>query len=189
MKDWSEYQNKTYNNDVCELLIHFLNHFKIESAIDLGCGSGNEAVYLVRNGVKVTAIDRQLNRDYILGRLNDGEKESIFLSEQAFESLQLESADAVTAFFSIPFCHPVFFDELWNKIYNAINDNGYFVGHLFGDRDDWKDHELINTFSLEQVKELLKEYKILKLDEIEHTRELDHKKWHFFEIIAKKIVE
>ena len=66
--------------------------------------------------------------------------------------------------------------------------NGYFVGQLFGDRDGWKDNKLINTFTMEEVKAYLKRYKILKLDEIEYTRESDNKKWHFYNIIAKKEV-
>ena len=189
MKDWTSYQNKTYNNDVCKLLIYFLNNYKINNAIDLGCGSGNETVYMINNGIKVTAIDRQLKKKFILERLNDKEKGNISFSEQDFESVQLENTDAVTAFFSIPFCTPNHFDELWDKIYNSINVNGYFVGQLFGDRDDWKDNQLINTFTMEEVKEYLKRYTILKLDEIEYIRESDNKKWHFYNIIAKKEVK
>ena len=188
MKDWTNYQNRTYNNNVCKLLIYFLNNYKIKDAIDLGCGSGNETVYMLKNGIEVTAIDRQLNKDFILNRLNDKEKEKISFSEQDFESVHLESTDAVTAFFSIPFCNPEHFNELWNKIYESINVNGYFVGQLFGDRDGWKDNKLINTFTMEEVKAYLKRYKILKLDEIEYTRESDNKKWHFYNIIAKKEV-
>ena len=160
MKDWTSYQNKTYNNDVCKLLVYFLKNYKIDNAIDLGCGSGNETVYMIKNGIKVTAIDRQLNKDFILNRLNDKEKEKISFSEQDFESVHIESTDAVTAFFSIPFCNPEHFNELWDKIYESINE----------------------------VKAYLKRYKILKLDEIEYTRESDNKKWHFYNIIAKKEV-
>ena len=120
--------------------------------------------------------------------LNDKEKEKISFSEQDFETVRLESTDAVTAFFSIPFCNPDHFNELWDKIYESINVNGYFVGQLFGDRDEWKDNELINTFTIEEAKAYLKRYKILKLDEIEYVRESDNKKWHFYNIIAKKEV-
>ena len=173
---------------MCKLLIYFLNNYKIKDAIDLGCGSGNETVYMLKNGIEVTAIDRQLNKDFILNRLNDKEKEKISFSEQDFETVRLESTDAVTAFFSIPFCNPEHFNELWDKIYESINVNGYFVGQLFGDRDEWKDNELINTFTIEEAKAYLKRYKILKLDEIEYVRESDNKKWHFYNIIAKKEV-
>ena len=188
MKDWAEYQNKTYNNNVCKLLVYFLKNYKIDNAIDLGCGSGNETVYMIKNGIKVIAIDRQLNKDFILNRLNDKEKENISFCEQDFESVQLESTDAVIAFFSIPFCNPKHFDELWNKIYDSINVNGYFVGQLFGNRDEWKNDQLINTFTIEEVEQYLKKYNVLKLDEIEYVRESDNKKWHFFNIIAKKEV-
>ena len=188
MKDWTNYQNKTYGGDVCKLLIEFLDNYKIDNAIDLGCGSGNETVYMIKNGIKVLAIDRQLNQDFILNRLSDNEKKMISFKESSFEDVELPKTKLLTAFFSIPFCNPNNFDELWTKIYNSIEDNGYFVGQLFGDRDAWNVVESINTFSIDKVKEYLKNYNIIKLEEIEYVRESDNKKWHFYDIIAQKKV-
>ena len=74
MKNWTNYQSKTYGYDVCKLLIEFLDKYKVDNAVDLGCGSGNETVYMVKHGIKVLAIDRQLNRDFILKRLSEDEK-------------------------------------------------------------------------------------------------------------------
>ena len=186
MIDWIDYQNKTYNNDVHKLLVYFLNKYKINNAIDLGCGSGNETVYMLKKGIKVTAIDRQLNEKFILDRLEDKEKKNITFLEQDFETAELNKTNAVISFFSIPFCNPNNFETLWNKIYDSIEDNGYFVGQLFGERDDWKDNEQINTFTMTEIKQYLKRYRVLKLDEIEFVRESDNKKWHFYNIIAKK---
>ena len=188
MKDWTNYQNKTYGDDACKLIIDFLDKYKVDSAIDLGCGSGNETVYMVKNGIKVLAIDRQLNQDFILNRLSDSEKQLISFNESSFEDVELPKTKLLTAFFSIPFCNPNNFDELWTKIYNSIEDNGYFVGQLFGDRDAWNVVESINTFSIDKVKEYLKNYNIIKLEEIEYVRESDNKKWHFYDIIAQKKV-
>lgn len=188
MKDWTNYQNETYGDAVCKLLIEFLDNYKIENAIDLGCGSGNETVYMIKNGIKVLAIDRQLNQDFILNRLSDNEKKMISFKESSFEDVELPKTKLLTAFFSIPFCNPNNFDELWTKIYNSIEDNGYFVGQLFGDRDAWNVVESINTFSIDKVKEYLKNYNIIKLEEIEYVRESDNKKWHFYDIIAQKKV-
>lgn len=188
MKDWTNYQNKTYGDDACKLIIDFLDKYKVDSAIDLGCGSGNETVYMVKNGIKVLAIDRQLNQDFILNRLFDSEKQLISFKESSFEDVELPKTKLLTAFFSIPFCNPNNFDELWTKIYNSIEDNGYFVGQLFGDRDAWNVVESINTFSINKVKEYLKNYNIIKLEEIEYVRESDNKKWHFYDIIAQKKV-
>ena len=186
MKDWTNYQNKTYGDDACKLIIDFLDKYKVDSAIDLGCGSGNETVYMVKYGIKVLAIDRQLNQDFILNRLSDSEKQLISFKESSFEDVELPKTKLLTAFFSIPFCNPNNFDELWTKIYNSIEDNGYFVGQLFGDRDAWNVVESINTFSIDKVKEYLKNYNIIKLEEIEYVRESDNKKWHFYDIIAQK---
>ena len=188
MKDWTNYQNETYGDDVCKLLIEFLDNYKIDNAIDLGCGSGNKTVYMIKNGIKVLAIDRQLNQDFILNRLSDNEKKMISFKESSFEDVELPKTKLLTAFFSIPFCNPNNFDELWTKIYNSIEDNGYFVGQLFGDRDAWNVVESINTFSIDKVKEYLKNYNIIKLEEIEYVRESDNKKWHFYDIIAQKKV-
>ncbi len=188
MKDWTNYQNETYGDDVCKLLIEFLDNYKIDNAIDLGCGSGNETVYMIKNGIKVLAIDRQLNQDFILNRLSDSEKQLISFKKSSFEDVELPKTKLLTAFFSIPFCNPNNFDELWTKIYNSIEDNGYFVGQLFGDRDAWNVVESINTFSIDKVKEYLKNYNIIKLEEIEYVRESDNKKWHFYDIMAQKKV-
>lgn len=62
MKDWTNYQEKTYNNSVCNLLVEFLDNYKISSCIDLGCGSGNETVYMLKKGIKVLSVDRQLKK-------------------------------------------------------------------------------------------------------------------------------
>ena len=188
MKDWTNYQNKTQGDDACKLIIDFLDKYKVDSAIDLGCGSGNETVYMVKNGIKVLAIDRQLNQDFILNRLSDSEKQLVSFQESSFEDVELPKTKLLTAFFSIPFCNPNNFDELWTKIYNSIEDNGYFVGQLFGDRDAWNVVESINTFSIDKVKEYLKNYNRIKLEEIEYVRESDNKKWHFYDIIAQKKV-
>lgn len=186
MKDWTNYQNKTYGDDACKLIIDFLDKYKVDSAIDLGCGSGNETVYMIKNGIKVLAIDRQLNQDFIFNRLSDNEKKMISFKESSFEDVELPRTNLLTAFFSIPFCNPNNFDELWTKIYNSIEDDGYFVGQLFGDRDAWNVVDSINTFPIDKVKEYLKKFKIIKLEEVEYVRESDNKKWHFYDIIVQK---
>ena len=39
---------------------------------------------------------------------------------------------------------------------------------------------------MKEVKEYLKNYNIIKLEEIEYVRENNNKKWHFYDIIAQK---
>lgn len=186
MKDWTNYQNRTYNNKVNNLLVEFCNNYKINNAVDLGCGSGNESVYLLKKGINVTCIDRQLNKAFILDRLEPSEINNVSFIENCFEDICLPKTEMLMSFFSIPFCSPNKFDLLWNKIYECIEINGYFVGQLFGDRDDWNNRKDINTFTIEKAKHYLKKYQILKFEEIEYVRKMDNKKWHFYNIIARK---
>lgn len=51
MKDWTNYQNRTYKDNVNNLLIEFCDNYKINNVVDLGCGSGNESVYLLKKGI------------------------------------------------------------------------------------------------------------------------------------------
>lgn len=187
-KDWRNYQNNTYNNEVCKLLIKFLDEYNINNAIDLGCGAGNETVYMIKRGIKVIACDRQLNKDLILNRLNDDEKEKISFVESDFVNISIPKTQCICAFFSIPFCNPKEFNNLWDKIYNSLENEGYFVGQLFGDRDAWSNNKDINTFTTEQVKRYLEKYQLVSFKEVEYVRKLDNKKWHSYNIIAKKVL-
>lgn len=186
-KDWSNYQKNSLNGNVENLLLEFLDNYNnINSIVDLGCGAGNESVYLLKHGYKVISIDRQLNRSFILDRLDESEKNNVTFIESDFKDLIIPKSDCVIAMFSIPFCAKEYFNELWDKIYKSLNNNGYFVGQLFGDRDAWKDENWVNTFSKEEVLKKLNKYEIILLDEIEYVRESDGKKWHYFNVIAKK---
>ncbi len=87
-KDWSNYQNNTLNNKVENLLIEFLDNYNdINNFVDLGCGAGNESTYLLKRGYKVTSIDRQLNKDFILNRLTEEEKNNVTFIESDFKDI------------------------------------------------------------------------------------------------------
>ena len=186
MKDWSNYQQRNYNRTVHKLLTEFCTEHKINNAVDLGCGSGNESVYLLKNGIKVTCIDSKLNKSFILERLEADEVKLVSFIESSFEEVILPKTEMLMAFFSIPFCSPDKFNLLWDKIYECLEPNGYFVGQLFGDRDDWNNNKNINTFAVEEAKHYLERYNVIKFEEIEYTRKSDNKKWHYYDIIAKK---
>ena len=40
------------------MLVYFLDNYKISNAIDLGCGSGNDTLYLMNQGKQVIACDQ-----------------------------------------------------------------------------------------------------------------------------------
>ena len=95
--------------------------------------------------------------------MTEEEKNNVSFIESDFKNLILPSSACVVAMFSIPFCDPIYFDELWNKIYDSLNNNGYFVGQLFGNRDSWDALDSVNTFSKKEVLEKLSKYEVLFL--------------------------
>ena len=186
MESISDYQKRTYKDKANSLLTEFLSNHQVKDAIDLGCGSGNETVYMIKKGIKVLSVDKHLNKNFILDRLTDNEKKNVVFMENSFENVILPKTDLIVAFFSIPFCSRDEFDNLWNKIYDSVNENGYFIGQLFGDRGVWNPSLNVNTFTKEKIEEYLKLYKIILFEEKEFIRKSDNKKWHYFDIIAKK---
>mgnify|MGYP000762369613 CR=1 FL=1 len=67
------YQN-TENSLPHPMVKRFINmNIKAGDAIDLGCGAGRDTIYLIRNGWKVLAIDRENTNEMISSKLNDEE--------------------------------------------------------------------------------------------------------------------
>ena len=61
-----------------------------------------------------------------------------------------------------------------------------FVGNLFGDRDYRRNRTDINTFTKEEVLNLLKDYDIKKWKEQEYIRDSDSTHWHYFDFVVTK---
>ncbi len=186
MRDATGYQQQTCGADVSKLLMFFLERYKVNTAVDLGCGSGNEVVYMLRHGVRATALDCQLRESFILDRIDEEERRRVSFLQVPFERMELPKSELITAFFSLPFCEPKSFLSVWNKVYDALLPGGFFVGQLFGDRDDWREDPDVNTFTRAEIDALLARYEVLKLDEREQDRPSDGKHWHFYNIIARK---
>ena len=159
-------------------------------AIELGCGAGNETVYLIKNNWQVLAIDREDVEQRIAKRLNSNEREKFKFKKEKFENIKLEKTNAIITNNSLPFCPKAKFQELWNKIKESILEGGYFVGNFFGINDSWKPLKTEMVFlTKEQVINLFTDFEIIKFEEIEKdavTGLGKMKHWHIFEITAKK---
>lgn len=187
-----KYYDNTEKSPANTNLIYCLNTLKPTpgKAIDIGCGAGRDTKYLLKNGWNVIAIDKADLRDRIAKYLTEDDKKRFQFSIQEFENLELEKADLIVANFSLSFCKKNKFNEMWDKIVDNINENGYFVGNFFGTNDEWKDQMANQTFfTKEQVTNLFKDFNIIKFDEIEKdslTGEGKMKHWHYFSVIAQK---
>lgn len=192
MKNIEKYYNNTESEKPRNNVKYFVDKIKNNSgkAVELGCGAGNDTMYLIKNNWNVLAIDKENVEERIAKRLNDEEREKFIFQKQNFESLELEGSNLIVANYCLPFCNKNNFTELWNKINNSILEDGYFVGNFFGNNDEWKNIKEEMTFlTKEQVIELFKDFEIIEFKEIEKdaiTGLGKMKHWHIFDVIAKK---
>lgn len=192
MKSIEKYYDNTESHIPRNNVKYFVEEIKSnpENAIELGCGAGNDTVYLIKNSWNVLAIDREDVEERISNRLNQKEIEKFRFQKQEFESLELERSNLIIANYCLPFCTKDKFEELWNKIKASILDKGYFIGNFFGINDSWNATKPEMIFlSKEQVMELFKDFEIIRFKEIEKdalTGLGKMKHWHIFDVIAKK---
>lgn len=192
MRDWNNFHNITENKPPRKNIVHFISKYNITgTAIDLGCGSGSDTIFLIKNNWKVLAIDSSNVEERIRSKLSDNEQEMLSFEVQRFEELKLSKCDLLISNNSLPFCDKKYFYQMWEEICLNIKNNGYFVGNFFGINDEWNTKNDKRTFlSKEEVIKLFSSFEILEIQEIEKDRstaEGKMKHWHTFEVIAKKI--
>ena len=191
MKNIEKYYENTQNALPHKNVLEFMDIEKnVGIAIDLGCGAGRDTVYLIKNGWNVIAADREDTKQIITSKLGYKELERLKFIQSEFENIELKKNNLVIANYSIPFCNKDKFYDLWNKIINSIEKNGYFVGNFFGKNDEWNNEKSNLTFLDEkEVEDLFNRFEILKFEEEERDAKTGLgviKHWHTYNIIARK---
>ncbi len=173
-----------------KILVEFIkNNKNIKEAIDLGCGAGRDTKFLIKEGINVTAIDRIDVAKYLNNGLTEEERLRLNFIQSKFDDVNLPKADLIISYESLPFSNINSIKALIDKIKNALNDNGYFLCNFFGNNDSWNENKKITFLEKEEIEDLLKDFKILRLNEVEKdgkTAMHQIKHWHVFWIIAKK---
>ena len=190
-RDWKAYYDVVANRPPRKTLLTTLAAFEEPGvAIDLGCGEGRDTVEMLRQNWAVLAIDQNPDAIASLRARSIDNIDRLATQIVNFEKLELpKPVDLINASFSLPFCSTEAFPNLWFKILNSLGTGGRFCGHLFGERDSWRDRELINCFTRSQVESLLKPYAIEMLEEEEHPGKTplgEDRYWHIFHIVARK---
>jgi SAM-dependent methyltransferase len=183
---WDGYFNQTKNKAPSPFLqkaVTLLDHSADRAALDLGSGGGRDARLLIDKGFVVTCVDAApIAVEY-------APQDATFL-QASFENFQFNHYDLINASYSLPFIDAPDFPEVWQRIINALNPNGFFVGELFGARDAWNNIDSrMNFHTRTEVENLLANLKIHTLDEEEGFRPTasgERKFWHVFHIIAQR---
>ncbi len=195
--DWSSYYKNKSNLIPRDTLLKALELFEKDKspdeqlfAIDLGCGHGADTLELLKRNWKVLAIDYSPEGLAILEEsVIPSLKKNLKNMSMTFEELKLMKCNFLNASYSIPFCNPDYFGNLWNEIENSILNDGRFAGNLFGINDSWSNNKMMTFHSKKDVKKLFKNFIIEYFEEKDEdgvTASGESKHWHVFSVIARK---
>jgi tellurite methyltransferase len=199
-KDWKGYFGAVLGKPPRDTLLAALDLFEKDPAkspagagdrfaIDLGCGEGRDTLELLRRGWRVLAIDAAPEAfEHLLPRVPAAQRERLETGVATMETLQLPRCDLLNSSYTLPFCAPEKFEEMWRKLVASVRRGGRLAGQLFGDRDDWARCGDRCHFSRAQVERLYADFVWESFREEEHdeTDSSGVKHWHVFHIVARK---
>ena len=159
-------------------------------AVDLGCGDGRDTRLILERGWRVLAIDAEPAAiERLSARVPPGAHDRLETQVAPFEDARWPEADLVNASFSLPFCAPDRFDEVWARVRAGIAPGGRFAGQLFGDRDEWASSKDLVFLPRARVEAVLDGLELERFDELEEdgtTALGEEKHWHVFHIVARR---
>ena len=195
--NWSEYYANHSESKTTFTLLKGLEYFNDnelklpKKSIDIGCGQGTDVAELLREGWDVIAVDKETEAEQILlDRFSEFHGKKLITQVQEMENIEIPQITLVNASFSLPFCNPDNFSELWNKITSSIIVGGIFCGQLFGNDDGWASNESMTFHYRKSLDALFKNFRIHFLHEensVSNTSSGEEKNWHVFDIIAVKL--
>jgi len=165
-----------------------LNCSNNKTAIDLGCGAGNDTAYLLEQGYNVTAIDNSSDAiEICLQRFKDSQNISIL--QKNFENCNFIKSTLLIAFSSLFFCQSSLFKETWQRIVDSIEINGIFCGDFLGVDDSWARSESINVVTKNELTSLFQSFEILFIKERNEAGQCalgKPKHWHSYTVAARR---
>jgi len=191
--DWTGYYDGQGDREPRDLLLQALRSFEAEGrvgvAVDLGAGQGFETAELLRRGWEVLAIDAQeegIRR--LRERVPDEHADRLRTLVSPMQVPELPRADLVHASFSLPFCPPQAFPDLWERIRSALTPGGRIVGELFGDRDSWASDPDMTFHDASAARARFDGLELESFVEEEEDGEAfsGPKHWHVFHVIARR---
>jgi len=186
---WADYYRENEGREPRALLLEVLDSFELPGeAVDLGCGAGIDTLAMLERGWQVFATDAE---DEAIQRTRGRVPPELQLRLQTLvtpmEDVELPAANLVWACFSLFFCDPPRFADVWARIGRAIVPGGRFAGQLLGDRDTWAPDEDISAFSEAQARALFDGWTLERFEEEENDGEAcdGPKHWHVFHVVAR----
>jgi len=181
---WADYYRENEGREPRALLLEVLDSFELPGeAVDLGCGAGIDTLAMLERGWQVFATDAE---DEAIQRTRGRVPPELQLRLQTLVT-PMEDVELPAASFSVFFCDPPRFADVWARIGRAIVPGGRFAGQLLGDRDTWAPDEDISAFSEAQARALFDGWTLERFEEEENDGEAcdGPKHWHVFHVVAR----
>lgn len=156
-----EFVENTFKVDMSNVYKPFLEYVPQGGKIlDVGCGSGRDALYFKNSGFVVDAFDYSES----LVKLAK-EKTGLDIQHKSFYDLDsVNEYDGIWACASLLHCERSRLIEVMQKIVDALKTNGIcYVSFKYGDQDRTKDGRSFTDLNEEQVKELLNQFGNIQL--------------------------
>ena len=189
--DWVEYYDENDDRVPRQMLLEVLGAFGNggREAVDIGCGSGIDALAMLERGWSVFATDAEeeaIRR--VRARVPPALAPRLRTVVSRMEDIEIPPADLVWASFSLFFCRPQAFGDVWRKVTSAVRPAGRFAGQLLGDRDTWAPRDDISSFTIDQARALFSELELERFNEEEKDDDGPEgtKHWHVFHAVARR---
>lgn len=192
------YYDRSMDVDVyphLKLALEILDPALPREAVDVGCGAGRDALFLIERGFRVYAYDKS---DEAIARLSEQGRahlnQKLFPQVSHFEAFDYPSVSLVSACSSLFFCSPAVFSQAWMNITESLLAGGVFCGHFMGPNDSWAKMGRgdLTVHSLAELKALLQgRFNIIDLYEHDApgmTLIGRQKHWHTYSVVARKNV-
>ncbi len=183
---WSDYYAANEGRAPRDQLLEVLGRFaEPGNAVDLGCGAGIDTLAMLDRGWRVLAVDAEAEAiDRVRHRA--GERPGLETRISPMEEVELPSADLVWASYSLFFCDPARFPDVWTRIRTAVRPGGRFAGELLGERDTWASRDDGTSMTRTQAEALFEGWTVERFEEEENDGEAcsGPKHWHLFHVIA-----
>jgi tellurite methyltransferase len=103
------------------------------------------------------------------------------------EDVDIPPADLVWASYSLFFCDPARFPDVWTRIRAAVRPGGRFAGEILGDRDTWASMDGHTAMTRQGAEALFDGWTLERFEEQENDGEAcsGPKHWHLFHVIAQ----
>ena len=163
-------------------------------ALDIGCGIGFEAAWILQKGWdRVDCIDPlPIVRDYLMKNVPaDAEKqERLTFTPVKIEDFEITiSYKLVCAYFSLFYCEKQEqFDAIMKKALNAVASDGRFIGAFFGPRHSWNGQKKMIFLTEKELRSYFHDFaiEIFERTEIDYDSGIGMAHYDMFHVTAKK---